>query len=100
MTNVPSLFTQFHEALMATPEDLRRGVDRLQAQAVAYVWGWQDAGGARKETDVSIDFGYAYGIVAAMHAQDKANRPDIASAWVSYQECGEIVNRATGRPFV
>lgn len=88
-----SAFTRYRNALADVPEGSRATVDRLRSQAVSYVWGFQDAGGAVKDTDISTEFGYAYGIVAAKYEWMRdglGSRPPIKDAWRSWQAYGEI----------
>jgi hypothetical protein len=87
-----SPYAQFETALEAVPERSRATVRELRAQAVSYVWGWQDAStDAEHETDVSIAFGYAYGIVAARFAAGAHwSRPPIHDAWASWRKFGDI----------
>lgn len=66
-------------------------IHTLQAQAIAYVWGWQDAGGDVKDTERSSAFGWAYGTVAALYESGSiGSRPPIQDAWQSFRQHGEI----------
>lgn len=88
-----SAFTRYRDALADVPETARATVDRLCSQAVAYVWGFQDAGGTVRDPERSAEFGYAYGIVAAKYEWQRdglGSRPAIQDAWRSWQEYGEI----------
>lgn len=74
----------------------RASVEELQAQAVSYVWGWQDAGGDTRDTGVSTEFGNYYGIIAAQYALEIIySRPPIQDAWQTYRaECQANVRAA------
>jgi hypothetical protein len=73
------------------PAYQRRDVDQLHGQAIAYVWGWQDAGGAPKDTQVSTEFGYAYGIHAARFAVGVVSfRPSIQDAYQRWIQTGNV----------
>lgn len=88
-----SAYVRYNDAFARVPERERGTVDRLCSQAVAYVWGFQDAGGEVKDTNRSTEFGYAYGIVAAKFAWMRnglGSRPPIQDAWKSWQNYGEI----------
>jgi hypothetical protein len=94
-----SAYGRFREALARVPEASVKVVERLQGQATAYVWGFQDAGGD-KDTGVSIEFGYAFGVVAAKYEWPSGgigSRPNIQDAWQSWREHGEIRDWFTGR---
>ena len=88
--SVSSAYVRYNDAIDLVPARERATVDRLCSQAVAYVWGFQDAGGAIRDTERSTEFGYAYGVVAARFALGTGGRPPIQDAWSSWQEHGEI----------
>jgi hypothetical protein len=68
----------------------RERVDALIGQAIGYVWGWQDAGGAVPElanVDASVpwEFGYHYGrIVAEVEAGIRSGHGAIQSEWSTW----------------
>jgi hypothetical protein len=62
----------------------------LRAQAVSYVWGWQDAGGELKDSERASNFSWAYGTVAALFEIHGGARPPIQDAWKSWMQYGEI----------
>lgn len=66
-------------------------IETLYSQAIAYVWGWQDAGGDVRDSERATAFGYAYGTVAALYEGSAiGSRPPIQDAWQSFREFGEI----------
>lgn len=93
--SVYDTYYQLHERLGAgTARD--RAVE-LHAQAISYVWGYQDAGGEVKDTQRSTEFGWAYGVVALRYELSQLGmRPPIQDAWRSWQEHGEIRSWAYG----
>jgi hypothetical protein len=70
----------------------------LQAQAMAYVWGFQDgADKGAKDTGYSIDFGRAYGVYAAEYAAGERHcLHNIADAFTAWNTTGDV---AADRPF-
>lgn len=95
---VSSAFDRYRDALENVPAHARPTVDMLCSQAVAYVWGWQDAGGEVRNTERSTEFGYAYGtVVARYEARWISSYPPIQDAWRSWQEHGEIRDYTTGK---
>ncbi len=81
----------YHEACKCLTAEKRGNAELLHAQAVAYVWGFQDAGGEDHDTARSSLFGNAYGLVAArFEAEEIHFRPPITDAWRSWQEYDEI----------
>lgn len=62
-------------------------VRTLKAQAVSYVWGWQDAGGSERDSGVAWEFGMAYGIHAAeFAAQQRCYRLPIQVAFKAFRD--------------
>lgn len=64
----------------------------MLCQAMAYVWGWEDAGRARvavaygRDVHADHEFAYMYGIVAIMYDMDMIHsRPSIRDAWRAFQ---------------
>lgn len=67
-----------------------REVNELTAQAIAYVWGYQDASGGR-DTDESWQFGNAYGIHAARFALElSSSRRSIQDAFRNWRATGTV----------
>ena len=65
-------------------------VKNLQAQAMGYVWGWQDANKER-DSQVSWNFSYAYGVYAAEFAFGITyKKMPIQDAFQSWLKTGEI----------
>lgn len=88
-----STWTAFENARADVPESRMRTVTVLEAQALAYVWGFQDAGGEVKDSSRATEFAWAYGIIAAHYESGKASsRPPIQDAWRSWNEFGEIID--------
>ncbi len=72
-------------------EKVRKGSEAytLGFQAMAYVWGWQDAlGVGARNTGWSLDFGTAYAVYAADSAGK--SRMSIPNAFTQWNETGEI----------
>jgi hypothetical protein len=70
-------------ALYPEMSDIQRvDVETHRMMALSYVWGWQDAGGATKDSLQAGDFADAYGLHAARYAADKIGyRTNIPRAW-------------------
>jgi hypothetical protein len=66
-------------------------VRELHAQAVGYVWGWQDAGGGPSNHDQAWLFGNAYMLHAALYATEaRGTRTCIHDAFTQWRETGVI----------
>lgn len=88
-----STWDAFQKAREEVPESRMRTVIVLEAQALAYVWGFQDAGGEVRDTARSTEFAWAYGTIAARYESGKDGmRPPIQDAWKSWNEFGEIID--------
>jgi hypothetical protein len=88
-----SVYNRHLASVALVPEHARATVRTLTDQAIAYVWGFQDAGGEVRDTQRSTEFGWAYGTVAAKfewQSGGMGSRPPIQDAWRSWQEHGEI----------
>lgn len=69
----------------------RENVKSLWGQAIGYVWGWQDAGGAPVDSDVSWRFGLAYGWHAYRYATEmQGYRRNIRDAFQRWTSTGTI----------
>lgn len=91
ITKSDSLFTQYHGVLEGVPESARPNVEQLTAKAMGYVWGWQDAGGADRNSVDAMDFAYAFGIHAARFESAKAfTMMPIQDAFSSWRKHGDI----------
>jgi len=89
--NVHDTFARLMGELQGYVPSRAAGVAEHQAQAVGYVWGWQDAGGSPKDTQVSTDFGYAYGIHCALYALERQGyRQNIAKAFEQWCATGSV----------
>ncbi len=87
---VKNQFSVMISLLARVPKFKQGEVKELHAQAIGYVWGWQDARGEH-DTSVSWDFGIAYCIHAAYFALEvNSFRRPIHEAFKSWQEFGEI----------
>lgn len=68
-----------------------RNVEAFVNKAIGYVWGFIDAGGKVGDREAAHDFAWTYGIVAIRYEAGETNMmPDIAFAWRTWQEHGEI----------
>lgn len=80
-----SLYLAYRAALETVSEDRRKDVENLHAKAMGYVWGWQDAGGADRDSIDASDFAYVYGIHVAEFESDKTHSmmpiQDAFSSW-------------------
>lgn len=84
-----------HFGAAGRPSAVQR-VDTATAQAIAYVWGWQDAGGKLPDLrdgnkSASWEFGYFYGRkVAEMEAYLITSHGSIQSEWEGWCEQWEV----------
>lgn len=86
-----SEYETFNALMASLPTDRRVDVARLQSQAMAYVWGREDAGEARRGDNASWDFCYAYGAHAAEYALERrGSRWSIRHAWDVWSTGGTI----------
>jgi hypothetical protein len=63
------------------------------AQAMAYVWGRQDAGEGEKDTQVSQDFAAAFAERARAYAEGESGvgfMPNLQSAWETWKRTGKV----------
>jgi hypothetical protein len=66
-------------------------VNELVGQALAYVWGWQDAKNDAKDSGQASEFAYAYGVARARVDLGQASScPAIHEAWKSWMAHREI----------
>lgn len=80
-------YAEYRAALERVPEYRRIDVEILEAQAVSYVWGRQDAGESVRDTGWSTDFGHAYGLHAARFAASEiCYRMNIERAFLRWRE--------------
>lgn len=69
----------------------QKALELLQAQAISYVWGWQDARGDEKDSEKAWEFGQAYRLHALLFAEEKQGyRNNIPDAWKKWSESGAI----------
>jgi hypothetical protein len=88
-----SVYARYQDAIGRILPGARPEIESLTDKAIAYVWGYQDAGGEVRDTQRSTEFGWAYGTVAAKAewlTGGLGMRPPIQDAWKSWQEHGEI----------
>jgi hypothetical protein len=61
--------------------------ERRRDQAIAYVWGRQDAGDGDKDTDVSIQFGtFCFGRAYEYHSGASSFLNNIKSEWEEWSK--------------
>lgn len=82
--------TSWNTRLAALNVSARREVEQLKAQALAYVWGFQDAGEVC-DTDESMRFADAYGLHALDYAEGKRScRHNLRDSYESWRKSGII----------
>jgi hypothetical protein len=87
-------FERVYEILPTLPEGKKNVVHMAIAQAMGYVWGWQDGGASPKDSDVAWNFAYAYGVhEAEFQAEKRSSRYPIRDAFTSWLAHGEIRDR-------
>lgn len=68
----------------------------LSGQALAYVWGWQDAGGAPHDPNCAPRFADAYGVHVARYAKGLVSfRVSLQAAWTQWL-AGQPIERRQG----
>jgi hypothetical protein len=81
----------WHRVLAMVPSADRATVDTLYGQAMAYVWGRQDAGEGTRDTGDSQQFADAYGRHAAAYALGMIGmRSPIQEAFLIWRDGGTI----------
>lgn len=86
----------YYEGLDALSPMLRREVQDLHGQAIAYVWGWLDALGVNDANLCPFggywEFGAAYGFYALEYAQGKRHcRSPIQQCFRQWKATGSVL---------
>lgn len=81
----------WYSRLNALAPTRREDVNRAKAQAIAYVWGIQDATREQCDTEESISFGDAYGWHALEFAEERScSQLNIRDAYRAWKVTGVI----------
>lgn len=80
-------FREFRDAVAELHTRQGALVDSLAGQAMAYVWGWQDAGNGDRDSALAWQFHIAYGWHAYLYAAEKIGfRRPIQDAWKLWRD--------------
>jgi hypothetical protein len=89
-TSVPELFNLM-DLTAGLAEEKRKGIETAYAQAMAYVWGRQDAGESTKDTAYSLAFAAAFATRKHAYLTEQVwTMPNLHDAFVEWRESGII----------